>query len=135
MFGLVWAKSVDHSWDPDPEVRARNVRFEADLERVLTGGDPRPPMFNGHTAAIKAWAQAIGLYGATGAIAVYLVYMGSTELPRIARQNDTIIAEMRQSRERTEELIRLMQTSIRVNQQACWNAARDDNARQRCFDR
>ena len=92
-------------------------------------------MFNGHTQAIKAWAQAIGILGIPGAIAVYLVYMGSTELPQIRKQNDTIISEMRQGRERTEELIQLLKINNRIGQQACWNAARDDNARQRCFER
>lgn len=124
----------EHWWDPDPSVRARNRRFEVALDRVVAG-ESRPPIFNGHTATVKAWAQAIGIIGIPGAIAGYLVYMGSTELPRISRQNDTIIAEVRQSRERTEQLIDLTNTLIRVAQRSCSNAARDDNARQRCFDR
>jgi len=92
-------------------------------------------MFNGHTGVIKAWTQAIAIIGIPGAIAVYLVYMGSTELPNIRRQNETIIQEMRQTRERTEELIKLTNVMISIGQRICWNAAKDDNARQRCFDR
>ncbi len=90
---------------------------------------------NGSHATLKAWAQVIGLVGIPGVIAFWLVWVGSTELPRIGRQQETLIVETKQLRERQEQTIELIGTLIRVTQRACSNAARDDNARQRCFDR
>ncbi len=122
----------EHWWDPDPSVRARNVRFEDELDRALT---MTPMNGNGSHATLKAWAQVIGMIGIPGVMAMWLVYVGSTEIPQIRRQQETIATEQRALRERQERVIELMNTLINVTQQACYNAGRDDNARQRCFVR
>lgn len=84
--------------------------------------------------SLKAWSQAIGIIGIPGAIAFWLVYTLSTELPRISRQQEVIIAESQQLRIAVTQLTQVVNGLSRTARQACYNAAKDDNARQRCFD-
>lgn len=100
---------------------------------MITGHVDRPN--GGPSSSLKAWAQLIGWLGIPGVLALGFGYVGATEIPRLARQNDQILTETRLLRERQEQTIELMNTLIRVTQRTCSNAARDDNARQRCFDR
>jgi len=93
-------------------------------------------LLNGHSdwTSLKAWSQAIGLVVIPGAACLWLVYIGSTELPRIVRQQEEIRIETKQVREQIAQLIQATNTLTRVSQRACSNAAKDDHARQRCFD-
>ncbi len=133
--GLLFSKRVDdeHWWDSDPIVLERNRQFEAELEQTLRL--PHQSNGGGPHVTLKAWAQVIGMIGIPGVMALWLVYVGSTEVPQIRRQQEQIITEQRALRERQEQVIQLMNRLIYVTQQACYNAGRDDNARQRCFDR
>lgn len=103
-----------------------------------SGKDRRESNGNGNGrdwTSLRAWAQAIGVVGIPGAIAVGLVYVGATEIPRLARQQEQILTEIRLSREATASQIELLNTLIRIGQRTCSNAAKDDNARQKCFDK
>ena len=84
--------------------------------------------------SLKAWSQAVGFIGIPGTIAIFLVYVGATEVPRIARQQELLLQEIGKTQSKLDELISLTRTSIRIAQSSCLNSARDDNARQRCFD-
>lgn len=107
-----------------------------------TGNDRRmPPQQNGNGngrdwTSLRAWAQAIGYIGIPGAIAIGLVYVGATEIPRLARQQQEILSEIRLSREQQTQQNELLNSLIRISQRTCSNAAgKDENARQKCFDR
>lgn len=124
-----------HWWDADPAQRDRNLRVEESLEDLIATEEQqareRRPMLNGHTSLIRS----IGLIGFPAASAGFLIFLLATEFPKLREQNDTIIAEQRRAADRDAQMIELMQTLVRVTQRACSNAAKDDNARQRCFDR
>ena len=84
--------------------------------------------------SLKAWASAIGVIGIPGTIAVFLVYMGATEIPKLVRATDTAVIEIRANQrvltEQTQQLDRL----IRLAQRICSNVAKTDEQRERCFD-
>jgi len=85
--------------------------------------------------SLRAWSQAIGIIGIPGTIAIFLVYVGATEVPRIARNQELLLRELQRTQEQMAEQIELSNTLIRIAQRACSNSAKDDNALQRCFDR
>ena len=85
--------------------------------------------------SLKAWAQAIGFVGIPGAIALFVVYIGATEIPKITRQQELHSVKLEQSLARGAYLIELTTTILRTTQRACSNAAKDEPARQKCFDK
>ncbi len=89
----------------------------------------------GDWTSLKAWANAIGIVGIPGAIAVFVVYMGATELPKLVKATEQAVVETRAMREVLEEQRDVLERLIRMTQRTCNNAAgKDENARQRCFD-
>jgi hypothetical protein len=89
----------------------------------------------GDWTSLKAWSQAIGLVGIPGTIAIFLVYVGATRVPDIERKLNEVIIKSDQIIHNQEDIKALQEILIRVTQRACSNAANDENARQRCFDR
>lgn len=100
-----------------------------DRRLVTTNGNGRD------WTSLKAWAQAIGLIGIPGAISIWLVYVLGTEIPKVVQKLDVLIVETRLNREKIAEQIELTNTQIRIAQRTCSNSAKDDNARQKCFDK
>lgn len=102
------------------------------------GPDRREHARNGSNGrdwtSLRAWAQAIGVVGIPGAIALWLVYMGSTEIPKLIKGQAEIITEIRLQRQETAELKIQTNALIRVARIACANAAKDDNARSNCYN-
>lgn len=90
---------------------------------------------NGGWTSLKAWSSAIGLVGIPGTIAIFLVYVGANRVPQIERQIEVLIVKQEEIIRNQEQLLVTLNEMIRVTQRACSNAARDENARQRCFDR
>ncbi len=84
--------------------------------------------------SLKAWANAVGVVGIPGAIAFFLVYMGATYIPKMVSNMDVINVELQHSREVLREHIAQTDRLIRIIQRTCSNAAKDETARQRCFD-
>lgn len=100
------------------------------------GPDRRTYVTNGRDwTSLKSWAQAIGLIGIPGTIAIWLVYILSTELPKAVQELHLLQTETRMNREKIAEQIELTNTLIRIAQRTCSNSAKDDNARQKCFDK
>lgn len=84
---------------------------------------------------LPPWARAAAIVGIPGTIAMFLVWMGASEVPRISarvEQNQatlvTMIEVQREQERRTEEIVRILQ-------RLCSNTARTADDRQRCFDR
>lgn len=97
---------------------------------------PNTPTSNGRDwTSLRSWANAIGIVGIPGAIAIFLVYIGATEVPKLVRAVEQAVAETRTTRELMQEQHELTQQLIRMVQRTCSNTAKDDNARQRCFDK
>ena len=96
---------------------------------------------NGHSnggrdwTSLRAWSQAIGIIGIPGAIAIFLVYIGATEIPKIARVQAQLLVELQQNRDRLTDQQESIEALMRVVQRACFNAAKDENGQQRCFDK
>ncbi|HET9024819.1 MAG TPA: hypothetical protein VFN64_09620 [Burkholderiaceae bacterium] len=84
--------------------------------------------------SLKAWSQAIGIVGIPGTIAIFLVYVGATQVPALVQNQQQLLVEVRQNRERIAELQQAVNTLTRVAQRACAAAARDEAARQRCYE-
>ena len=86
-------------------------------------------------AGIPSWAKFISIIGPTSAIAIFLVWVGANEIPKIARQtqqnHDAIM--------RTQELVIQHQEQsaamFRMLQRICSNTARNETERERCFDK
>ena len=113
----------------------RTVETADDAPRY-TGPERRNGNGNGKDwTSLKAWAQAIGVVGIPGAIAIGLVYVGATQLPMLVRQIDVLTLEVRQNRDAIREHDAHVQMLVRIAQKACMNSAKDDAARQSCFDR
>lgn len=88
---------------------------------------------NGNT--ITAWGKVISQVGIPGVIAMAAFYYGATELPRLSHLLESAIVEIRQTRDLLREHMDQTDMLIRVLQRACSNSAKDENARQRCFDK
>lgn len=94
------------------------------------------PYRNGRDwTSLRAWANAIGIVGIPGAVTIFLVYLGGTELPKLVRTMEMNVIETRQNQALIREHIEQTNMLIRITQRTCSNAARDENARQGCFDR
>ena len=99
---------------------------------MLTNGSP----------LLKAWASAIGVVGIPGAIAVFLVYVGATEIPKLARGVEQSLVEARQTRELMEEQLEISKTLLQVTRWTCASAASlaktpeaQQMTRDKCYDR
>lgn len=100
------------------------------------GPDRRSLVTNGRDwMSLKTWAQVIGFVGIPGAVTIWLVYVLSTEIPKAIQELHLLQVETRMNREKISEQIELTNTLIRIAQRTCSNSAKDDNARQKCFDK
>lgn len=115
----------------------RLARERIELTDKATTG---PPMTNG--TMLKQWANAIGVVGIPGAIAIFLVYVGATEIPKLSRGAEQAIAEARQTRALIEQQIEQTRQLIVITQRTCASAAllakteeQRDAARARCYER
>jgi hypothetical protein len=86
-------------------------------------------------AGLPAWARAAAIVGIPGTIAMFLVWMGASEVPKISSRVEAnqaaltaVIETQRQQDRRTEDIVRLLQ-------RLCSNTARTPDDRTRCFDR
>jgi hypothetical protein len=90
---------------------------------------------SGDWTALRAWADAIARVGIPGAIALFVVYLGATQLPKLVIAVETTIVEIRMSRDLLRE--HMLQTSKQtwILQQTCWNSANGDIVAQRkCYE-
>jgi hypothetical protein len=93
---------------------------------------PKP---NGDYIPFPAWLKAIVTLGVPGAIAVFLVWVGSQELPRLNREALLTHAEVVQLKDETRAVLDQLQINYRMLQRLCANTAKNDDDRNRCFDK
>lgn len=84
---------------------------------------------------LPMWVRLLTVAGPTSAIAVFLVWVGANEIPKIAQQS-------RQNHEAIMRAHELMQVHaeqsaamFRMLQRICSNTARNESERERCFDK
>lgn len=84
---------------------------------------------------LPVWLKAIVTLGVPGAIAIFLVWVGSQELPRLNQQAMLTHAEVMQLKDHMRSVLDQMQTNYRMLQRLCSNTAKTDDERTRCFDK
>ena len=118
--------ATDDEEEPRPRPRTDTVPRYTGAERRHANG-------NGWTS-LRGWAQAIGIVGIPGAIAIFLVYIGAATIPTLVRQLEVVLTEIRQNGQLIRESNAHGERLLRLAQKSCVNAAKDDQARQNCFD-
>jgi hypothetical protein len=84
---------------------------------------------------LPLWLKGVVTLGIPGAIAVYLVWVGSNELPRLNNQALVSHSEIVRLRETAAEQLEQLRTNYRMLQRLCANTAKLDADRQQCFDK
>jgi hypothetical protein len=131
MKSIMWVSSWMNSSNEIEKHEPREPRFITSPS--YKGTDRRE--YNGRDwTSLRAWAQAIGLIGIPGTIALYVVYIGATEIPKISQKLEVLVTETRQNRELIREHTQQMLVLTNIQRRTCSNAAKDEYARQRCFD-
>lgn len=97
-------------------------------ERCHDGGD-------GEGSGLVFWMRAVAVVGIPGAIAIFLVYVGATEIPKIARQTQQNHDAMMRMQEMSQQHSEHSAAMFRMLQRICSNTARNDAERERCFDK
>jgi hypothetical protein len=93
------------------------------------GNDRREP------SLLPWWVRAIAVIGIPGAIAVYLVFVGATEIPKIKTEITATRVEVLTLQKLMYEHIEQDAALHRMLQRICSNTAKNEDAKQRCFDR
>jgi hypothetical protein len=92
-------------------------------------------MSDNGNGSISAWARAIAMVGIPGVIAIFLVYVGATEIPRIRM----MVEENRKYTEFNRELLRehVAQNDelVRIVRWICVGVSKDDHDRRQCFQK
>ncbi len=90
--------------------------------------------FNGWTNGLPIWARAITIIGVPSAIAIFLVWVGANDLPKIHLQ----VAQNALDIQRNTELLRELKNQNYIIQRSlvriCSNTAKSHDERQKCFD-
>lgn len=90
---------------------------------------------NGGLGTLPVWARAAAIVGIPGTIAMFLVWMGAKEVPRIAAVSDSNRASLTELLARHQDEERRMSDMYRLLQRICSNTSRSADDRQRCFDK
>lgn len=80
------------------------------------------------------WVRAVAIIGIPGMLAIYLVYIGAQELPSIRRAAEQSEKEVLRNREVISSLATQVEALGRQVQRICYNTAKTDAERDRCFD-
>lgn len=98
---------------------------------------PIPPerarLSNGEWGVLPWWAKLVTVVGPSGAIVLYLVYMGAQEVPQTRRIVEQIAIEQKLQREAVQDMSAKIEVNRRILQQICANLAKTDVDRNRCF--
>lgn len=90
---------------------------------------------NGLLAGIPAWIRAIAIVGIPGAIALWVVWIGSQTLPEMTKEMVAVRAELAHTNQLLTESQQRSENLYRMMQRVCSASARTDEVRSACFDR
>lgn len=89
----------------------------------------------GINGGIPIWARIVALIGIPGAIAIFLVGVGASEIPRLTRE----VAASRQEMETMQDLLRthIQQNdeTLRLMRWICAGVAKNEPDRRQCFEK
>lgn len=86
-------------------------------------------------AGLPIWARVIAMVGIPGALVFFLVWVGSTYMPKMYAELVAIRLEEERSRMLQQQAGAQLELNYRLLQRICSNVAKTDEDRQRCFDR
>jgi hypothetical protein len=84
---------------------------------------------------LPAWARFVWRIGIPGAIALFLVWQGASQLPQLVRQYEALRAQVAQIADVQSQHQRDSEATFRMLQRICSNTAKTDEERNRCFDK
>jgi len=90
---------------------------------------------SGPFAGLPQWARVIALVGIPGAIALFLVWVGSQSLPKLEGELIATRMEAEKNRLVVQQQVTQGEQIYRMLQRICSNLAKSDEERGRCFDR
>jgi hypothetical protein len=102
-----------------------------DSSATTNGGNGSLANGNG----LPAWVRAVGFIGIPGAIALFLVYTTTAEVPALTREVHTNSARLQVVQQQHAEMNDKLDSLYRMLQRICSNTASTAEERTRCFDR
>jgi hypothetical protein len=84
---------------------------------------------------LPVWIKAIVALGVPGAIAMYVVWVGSNELPRLFEKVAQVYEVVTRVELNQGRIIDQIQANYRMSQRICANTAKTHADQQRCFDK
>lgn len=96
--------------------------------------DLSPPPPDPWLSGVPPWVRAIAVVGIPGTIAIFLVYLLATQLPKIEERQAAIEKQLDLERQTLDKEIARTDQVYRQLQRICSNTAKTDEDRQRCFD-
>src|SRR5262245_33413950 len=89
----------------------------------------------GPFAGLPAWTKALAVVGIPGAIALFVVWVGSQSLPKLEAELIAMRLEAERNRLAVQQQVTQGEQMYRLMQRICANGAKSDDERGRCFDR
>lgn len=113
-----------------PEERGSGVFPRYDGPDRRGSGDDASPF-----AGLPGWTKALAVVGIPGALALFLVWVGSQSLPKLEAELIAMRLEAERNRLAVQQQVTQGEQMYRLMQRICANAAKSDDERSRCFDR
>ena len=86
-------------------------------------------------SSMPVWAKVVVILGPLPAMALGLVWLLATEVPKLSAMGRETIERDRQHIEQTTQHTEDTAAIFRMLQRICWNTAKDEAAREKCFDK
>jgi hypothetical protein len=83
---------------------------------------------------LPSWARVIFVVGVPSAIAIFLVYIGGKNIPQIILELAAIRNQIQSVQSTLSDIKIQNEATFRMLQRTCYNTAKSDPDRQRCFD-
>ena len=81
------------------------------------------------------WIMAIVTFGVPGAIALYVVWVGTNEMPRLFDKLSQVYEVALRIESNQVRIMEQLQANFRMEQRNCANTAKTYADQQRCFDK
>lgn len=85
--------------------------------------------------SISAWAKAVTMVGIPGVIAIFLVYVNATEIPRLAALMEETRKQTEFNRELLREHVSQNDEMLRLMRWVCVGVLKDENDKRQCFEK
>src|SRR5262245_6820366 len=120
--------------EPEDEVRGGGSGVYPAPPRYA-GPERRSDENGGPLGGLPPWAKGIAVIGIPGAIALFLVWVGSQSLPKLEAELTAMRLESEKNRLVVQQQVTQTEQVYRILQRICSSLAKSDEERGRCFDR